>query len=119
MTPDLLALLLAAADGPSSVEAILLNLGLPGVVIIGLAWYARTQIKAGEERYNRLEARYNAAIDLANTQWVPALTRSNELLGQATQILAEIKAREEKRAAIEEARRAFEDERRRQGEAGR
>lgn len=110
-----LAYILAAGDGALTIEGVLLNLGLPGVVILALGLYARSQIKAGDERYQRLEARYNQNIDMINTQWVPALTRSSVLLGEATKYLSDLKAREEKLAAIEEARRLIESEQNRRG----
>lgn len=108
---------LAAADAPPlTVEGILLSLGLPGVVILGLAIYARGQIKATEERCRRLEDENRRLNQIMAEQMMPALTRATDTTMEATNVLTEISRREERQAAIDEARRVAELELRARGE---
>jgi hypothetical protein len=106
MTID--ALVAAAASPNLSFEGILLNLGLPGVIIIALGWYARSTINTERERARRLEEDNRRLYNLMGEQFVPALTKSNETINQAIAVMVEIQRAEEKKAAVEEARRLFE-----------
>lgn len=107
------ALILAANTGAVTVESVLLNLGLPGIVILALGWYARSAIKAGEEREQRLgedkrrlEDDNRRLYQLVADQFMPALTKATSAVTDATILMAEIRKREEINAAVEASRRA-------------
>lgn len=120
MAPDLVtALTVLAATGSNSaltIEGILLNLGLPGVVIIALAVYAKNKDKIAEERNRRLEDDNRRLYQIMTDQMIPALTKANDTMVNAATLMADIKNREERQAAIEEARRALEEDQRKRGE---
>jgi hypothetical protein len=113
---------LLAAASSSSIEGILLNLGLPGVVIFALGWYSLSAIKSGKEREARLEddkrrleddnrRLYQIMVD----QMIPPLTRSNDIILRAIDIITDFDRREEKQAALDQARREVEELRRKEG----
>lgn len=104
MTPNLAAYL-AAANSPITVEGILLNLGLPGVVILVLGFYARTTIKGGEERARRLEDDNRRLYQLMADQMMPALTKATDAVTDYTLLMSEIRRREEIAAAVEAAQK--------------
>lgn len=98
---------LAAVENTAvSVESILLNLGLPGVVILALAWYARANIKSTDERAKRLEDDNRRLYQIMADQMIPALTKATTAVADATAVMGEIKRRDEISAAVEAARKA-------------
>jgi hypothetical protein len=97
--------LIAAASGGASIESILLNLGLPGVVILALGIYARTTIKSTGDRANRLEEDNRRLYQIMADQMIPALTKATSAVIDATAVMAEIRKRDEINAAVEAARR--------------
>lgn len=105
MTPSL-AYGLAANSSPVTIESILLNLGLPGVVILVLGFYARATIKAGEERNRRLEDDNRRLYQLMAEQMMPALTKATDAVTDYTLLMGEIKRRDEIAAAVEAAQKA-------------
>jgi hypothetical protein len=97
--------LAAATGGDASIESILLNLGLPGVVILALGIYARATIKATEARSTRLEEDNRRLYQIMADQMIPALTKAAGAVIDATAVMAEIRKRDEINAAVEAARR--------------
>lgn len=108
MTSELIVA--AAGDGaPVTIEGVLLNLGLPGVVILALGIYARSTIKATEARSARLEDDNRRLYQIMTDSMIPALTKANEAVAEATSIMAEIKKQAEINAAVEASRRQHDD----------
>src|SRR4051812_14433736 len=105
MQPSDLMWLAEGGGTPLTIEGILLNLGLPGVVILALGVYARGTIKEAQERSRRLEDDNRRIYGIMTEQMIPALTKANDTMVEAISIMTEIKAREEKQSAIDEARR--------------
>ncbi len=96
----------AAASGSSlTLEGILLNLGLPGVVILALGFYARNAIKNTEARADRLEEDNRRLYQMMTESMIPALTKATEAVADATAIMAEIRKQGEIHAAVEAARK--------------
>lgn len=95
----------AATNGPTTLEGILLSLGLPGVVILALGIYARSQIKATDDRARRLEDDNRRLYQIMTDQMIPALTRATDITMEATTLLGDINKQQERQAAIDEARR--------------
>lgn len=100
---------LADAASGLSIESILLNLGLPGVIIIVLGLYARSQINSTEARCQRLEEEKKALYEIFLDQVMPALTKATTTIGDVTALMTETRQREERQAIIEETRRRFEE----------
>lgn len=96
----------AAATSPVTIESILLNLGLPGVVILALGFYARNTIKSTEARAERLEEDNRRLYQIMSDQMIPALTKATDAVGDASIIMAEIRKQAEINAAVEAARKA-------------
>lgn len=105
------------ADGTPTIESVLLNLGLPGVVILGLGAFAVGEIKEARDRVRRLEEDNRRLAEekdrvyrVMAEQMMPALTNATNTTMEATRVIADINRREERLAAIEEGRRqALED----------
>lgn len=108
MTPSLLAYVVAAT--PLTVEGILLSLGLPGVVILGLGIYANSTIKAGRERERRLEDDNRRLYQLMAEQMMPALTKATDAVTGYTVLMTEMRKREEISAAVDAARKVRNDQ---------
>lgn len=103
-------LLIAAADGSVSIESVLLNLGLPGVVILALGMFAWAVIKDYKARLARIEDDNRRLYQIMSDQMIPALTKANSTIVDAVEVLSDIRRREDKQAALEEARRLLEKE---------
>lgn len=103
MALDLLAAL--AATPASSVEGVVLQYGLLGALFLGLVWWANKQINAKDERIKRYEDNERRIQDIMVEQLIPALTKSEMILVEATAVLADWKRREGIAAAIDEAKR--------------
>lgn len=104
---DLVALLAGASTGGLgvSIEGIFLQYGLIGAVAFALGLYARSAIKATEDRCRRLEEDNRRLYQIMSDQMVPALTKASAAVVDATAVLAEVKKRGEIDAAVEAARR--------------
>lgn len=113
MIPELLVLADAGASAagstPITIEGVLLNLGLPGVVILALGIYARSTIKSTEARADRLEEDNRRLYQIMTDSMIPALTKATEAVADATTIMAEIRKQAEINAAVEAARKHHDD----------
>jgi hypothetical protein len=111
MMPEWIAAATIAADGgaPVTIESVLLNLGLPGVVILVLGIYAHTTIKSTEERSKRLEDDNRRLYQIMTDSMIPAVTKANEAVAEATTIMAEIRKQAEINAAVQAARKLHDD----------
>jgi hypothetical protein len=98
-------LLAETSSTPITIEGVLLNLGLPGVVILALGLYARGTINAERERSKRLEDDNRRLYQIMAEQMVPALTKATSAVIDATAVMGEIKRANEIAAAVEEVRR--------------
>lgn len=98
-----LQLLAAASDGGElTIEGVLLQLGLPGIVIMALAWYAKRTITEAEARAKRFEDDNRRLYTLIAEQMMPALTKSTSSVDRATALLSDIDERERIDALAEE-----------------
>jgi hypothetical protein len=103
-------LLLAATGDASSIEGIFLQYGVIGAVALALGLYARGTIRSTEQRAQRLEEDNRRLYQLMAEQFVPALTKAAQAVADATEIMAEIRKRDEIHAVLEAARKLRADE---------
>ncbi len=105
-------LLLAAATGgtPLTIEGVLLGYGPIGAAALALGFYARSTIKSTDERAKRLEDDNRRLYALMAEQFVPALTKSAEAVAKASEIMSDIRKRDEINAAVEAARKPRDDQ---------
>jgi hypothetical protein len=110
MALSLLLLAAGAGAGAPSIEGIFLQYGLIGAVALALGLYARSAIKSTEERANRLEEDNRRLYALMAEQFVPALTKSADAVARASEIMGEIRKRDEINAAVEASRKPRDDQ---------
>lgn len=102
------------ADGTvTSVEGIFLQYGLIGAVAFVLGLYARSAIRATEDRARRLEDDNRRLYQIMFDQMVPALQKANDTIAIAIDLFTEMKRTQERQIALDEARKLVEEERQR------
>jgi L-ribulose-5-phosphate 3-epimerase UlaE len=102
-----------SAPAVTSIEGIFLQYGLIGAVALVLGLYARSAIRATEERSRRLEDDNRRLYQIMFDQMVPALQKANDTIAIAIDLFTEMRRTQEREAAIDEARKLVEAERQR------